>query len=131
MLLFVAPSAILLCDRDWLLNRSFLGVVDASRENYHKSKVVHALKIARYMQNFMGATWCLAESGATGPTFAPPDMTCSFSVVAVVGPSGIQVCKLYESDHNDREKSMWQFTAAALQLLEKCVSSADNVHPRL
>ena len=32
---------------------------------------------------------------------------------------------LFESDHNEREKSMWQYTVAALQLLERCVARAD------
>ena len=55
--------------------------------------------------------------GAVGPTFAPPDMQHSFTVVYVEGP-GISECALFETDHKDREKSMWQFTAAALQFLD-------------
>ena len=51
-------------------------------------------------------------------------MDCSFSVVAVVGP-GVEEVVLFESDHNEREKSMWQYTVAALQLLERCVARAD------
>eukprot|EP00930_Biecheleria_cincta_P010076 TRINITY_DN111999_c0_g1_i1.p1 TRINITY_DN111999_c0_g1~~TRINITY_DN111999_c0_g1_i1.p1 ORF type:complete len:168 (-),score=18.46 TRINITY_DN111999_c0_g1_i1:46-549(-) len=52
-----------------------------SRTNYHRSKIVHTRAIAKHMRKYMKATWCLAESGATGPTFAPPDMQYSFSVV--------------------------------------------------
>jgi hypothetical protein len=84
----------------------------ATRANYHRSKLVHTTAIAHQMRAFLGATWALAESGAAGPTFAPPDMACSFACVTVVGPHGLEESALYETDHADRERSMWQFTVA-------------------
>ena len=97
----------------------------ASRENYHKSKMLHTAAIATHMRDYMGAAWCIAESGATGPTFAPEDMTCAFSCVTIVGPDGLEEVAIFETDHSDRETAMWQFTAAALHLLERCIAKAN------
>ncbi len=94
----------------------------ASKENYYASKVRHTSAISSYMRDHLGSDWCIAESGATGPTFAPPDCAVGFTAIAVVGP-GVSEVILVESDTASREQNMWQFTAAAFDLLEKLLTN--------
>jgi hypothetical protein len=53
-----------------------------------------------------------------------------FTAIAVSGPVNDVI--LVQSDHQDREKNMWQFSAAALQLLLQCIQrSEQQPTPRL
>jgi nicotinamide mononucleotide (NMN) deamidase PncC len=96
-----------------------------SRENYEASKVVWATAVARGMRKHMGTTWCVAESGAAGPTVlsGKEGTGMPFTAIAVSGP-GVEDCILVQSNHRDREKNMWQFSSAALQLLLQCIEKA-------
>jgi nicotinamide mononucleotide (NMN) deamidase PncC len=94
----------------------------ASKESYYASKVRHTMVISSVMNTQLGTDWCIAESGATGPTFAPPDCTVGFTAIAVAGP-GVSEVVLVESDTASREQNMWQFTAAAFELLEKLLTT--------
>jgi nicotinamide-nucleotide amidase len=94
----------------------------ASEKAYHNSKVHHTTTITSYMVGHLGSDWCIAESGATGPTFAPPDCHTGFTAIAVVGP-GVSEVIVVESDTANREENMWQFTAAAFELLEKVLAA--------
>ena len=87
-----------------------------------RSKMVHTTAIAARMREFMGATWCLAESGATGPTFLPADCSSGFTAIAIAGPDPEQDhVALVVSDHGEREKNMWQFTASSLALMAEAL----------
>jgi len=92
---------------------------------YKESKNSWNLRVARHMIDEVGATWCLSESGACGPTFNYPDVTSGFTSVFVTGPveKGIMV----ESPHCDREANMWSFTKAGLDLLAECVKDAADL----
>ena len=93
----------------------------ASQANYHESKVLHTRAIATHMREHLGSTWCIAESGATGPTFAPPDCNQGFTAIAVAGPEGVADVILVQSDTAEREANMWSFTSAAFQLLGEVI----------
>jgi len=93
----------------------------ASQKNYHESKVMHTCAIATHMREHLGSTWCIAESGATGPTFAPPDCTDGFTAIAVAGPEGVADVIIVQSDTAQREANMWSFTSAAFALLEEVI----------
>ena len=60
---------------------------------------------------------CVAESGATGPTFIPPDCTLGFTAIAISG-AGCEDVVLVSSEHSDREANMWDFTFCALEIFE-------------
>ena len=67
----------------------------------------------------LDATWGLAELGVAGPTGARYGHPPGISVLAVVGPR--VVTATIETGRADREHNMWDFTAAALQLLHRAL----------
>ena len=93
-------------------------------------QVVHSTIVAREMRAHMQTDWCIAEGGATGPTFIPPDCKVGFTAVAICGPD-VETTVLVASDHNDRELNMWQFTQSALDVLHGCLKEFQgrNTYP--
>ena len=70
----------------------------------------------------LDATWGIAELGAAGPAgarYGHPAGTC---VLAVVGP--LTLSTTVQTGSEDREANMWEFTAAAITLLEQALSSS-------
>ena len=82
---------------------------------------MHTRLVAREMRKHMGTDWCLAESGATGPTFIPPDCNEGFTALAICGPEDVEDVVIVASDHADREDNMWHFTHTALDFMEQCL----------
>ena len=99
----------------------------ADGAQYIASKKEWTAQAARRMRMETGATWCVSESGACGPTFRVPDMTTGFTVVFISGP--VERGVVYESSHADRESNMFSFARAALDLLAECVEEASNAAP--
>ena len=79
----------------------------------------YASWLSESIRDHLGSTWGLAETGASGPGGNrygdKPGHTC----LAVSGPAE-QVCTL-ETAKNGRQHNMWEFTRAALLLLEKAI----------
>lgn len=69
----------------------------------------------------LGATWGLAELGATGPTGTRYGHPPGISVLAVAGP--LPLTRAIETHSADRESNMQVFTAAALDLLREAMTS--------
>lgn len=70
----------------------------------------------------LDATWGIAELGAAGPAgarYGHPAGTC---VLAVVGP--VTLTTTVQTGSDDREANMWQFTGAAISLLEQALGSS-------
>lgn len=89
---------------------------------YKASKVAWTQNIARHKCREVGATWCICEAGACGPTFNYSDVTAGFTAIFVTGP--VERGILVQSDSTDREANMWMFAKAALDLLAACVKEA-------
>ena len=96
--------------------RAILQLPDASLHGVRASTEAYALLKARAIRQLLGATWGLAETGASGPTGNrygdAPGHTC----IAVAGP--LERSITLETGHGDRERNMWAFASAALDLLE-------------
>lgn len=107
-----------------------LGSLDLSHpspkdgEAYKASKNVWTRDLARTKRREVGATWCIAESGACGPTFNFADVSTGFVSVFVSGP--IEKGVFAESIHSNREENMWAFTKLALDLLAECIEEASK-----
>mmetsp|Transcript_80630 Transcript_80630/g.179092 ORF Transcript_80630/g.179092 Transcript_80630/m.179092 type:complete len:466 (-) Transcript_80630:72-1469(-) len=105
-----------------------LGGVDLSAPRptdagaYKASKNVWTQTVARQMRKEVGATWCLSESGACGPTFNYPGLSAGFTAIFVSGP--VEKGLIVESPHANREENMWSFAKLALDLLAECVAEA-------
>ena len=78
----------------------------------------YLLKLSIQMRERLGVTWCVSETGAAGPTFHPATgATGGFSIIAVAGPGTTARAGVVYTGHQDRERNMKQFAAAALEFL--------------
>lgn len=91
---------------------------------YIASKQERVMTLARQKRRETGATWCIVENGASGPSFAYDDLSAGFSAIFVSGP-GVERGVLVRSAHANREENMWLFTRTALDLLADCVAEAE------
>lgn len=96
--------------------RALLRVPDASVTGIRSSTEAYALLKARTIRGLLGATWGLAETGASGPTGNRYGDAAGHVCLAVAGP--VERALTLETRHADRERNMWTFARAALELLE-------------
>ena len=80
--------------------------------------------LARRAREKLGATWGLAETGASGPTGNRYGDAPGHACIAVAGPAEAAVTLATGSA--GREANMWAFAASALALLEKTIPQAPN-----
>ncbi len=80
----------------------------------------YALILARTARDRFGATWGLAETGASGPTGNPYGDAAGHTCVAVAGPS-LELARTLETGSPDREANMRAFAAEALDLLARAL----------
>jgi len=99
-----------------VLAEALLRVPDDSVKGIRSSSEPYALLKARMIRELLGATWGLAETGASGPTGNRYGDAAGHACIAVAGP--VERAITLETGHGDREKNMWAFTKAALDLLE-------------
>jgi nicotinamide-nucleotide amidase len=96
--------------------RGLLGVSDESVRGIRASTEAYALVKARAIRERLGATWGLAETGASGPTGNRYGDAAGHACLAVAGP--VERALTLETGDPDRELNMRRFTRAALQLLD-------------
>lgn len=82
----------------------------------------YAALCARRMREKLGATWGLAETGASGPTGNRYADAAGHCCLAVSGP--VERVKTLETGSDAREANMWVFAQAALDLLAEAIRSA-------
>ena len=78
--------------------------------------------LARSIREKLGATWGLAETGASGPTGNRYGDAPGHACIAVAGP--VEIAITLETGSAGREANMWAFAAKALELLEDCLKKA-------
>ena len=96
--------------------RALLRVPDESVAGIRSSTEAYALLKARTIRTQLGATWGLAETGASGPTGNRYGDAAGHACLAVAGP--VERVVTVETSDADRERNMWAFAKAALQLLQ-------------
>jgi nicotinamide-nucleotide amidase len=96
--------------------RALLRLPDESLKGMRSSTEAYALLKARTIRELLGATWGLAETGASGPTGNRYGDAAGHACIAVVG--AVERAITVETGHGDREKNMWAFAKRALELLE-------------
>jgi nicotinamide-nucleotide amidase len=102
--------------------RSLLGVADADVKGIRSSTEPYAVLKARRVRALLGATWGLAETGATGPTGNRYGDAAGHACIAVAGP--VERAITIETGRTDRESNMWAFARAALELLDAAVTES-------
>jgi PncC family amidohydrolase len=85
----------------------------------------YASLCARTVREKLGATWGLAETGATGPTGNRYGDDAGHCCLAVAGP--VELVVTLETGSNDREGNMWAFAQAALDLLARAIDDSTPV----
>ena len=83
----------------------------------------YASLCARTIRQKLGATWGLAETGATGPTGNRYGDSAGHCCLAVAGP--VELVITLETGSDDREANMWAFAQAALDLLATAIDRAN------
>jgi len=96
--------------------RALLRVPDELVTSVRSSTEAYALLKARTIRELLGATWGLAETGASGPTGNRYGDRPGHACLAVAGP--VERSMTLETRRGDREQNMWAFARAALDLLE-------------
>ncbi len=88
-------------------------------EGMRSSSEPYAMLCARTIREKLGATWGLAETGASGPTGNSYGDDAGHTCLAVTGP--VEQVITLETGSSDREANMWVFAKAALNLLQDCI----------
>ena len=98
---------------------ALLGLGETLPGRMRASTEAYAHLCASTMREKLATTWCIAETGASGPTGNRYGDDAGHSCVAVVGP--VEASTTIETRSGDREANMWAFTRAALEILERCL----------
>ena len=101
--------------------RLFLDLPDAALAGIRPATEAYALLLARVVRQRLGATWGLAETGATGPTGNRYGDSPGHVCLAVAGPADRAIT--LETGRADRLANMHAFAAAALELLVRQVTA--------
>jgi PncC family amidohydrolase len=96
--------------------RGLLRVPDEALRGVRSSTEAYAQIKARTIRELVGATWGLAETGASGPTGNRYGDAAGHACLAVAGP--VERAVTLETGHGDRERNMRIFARAALELLD-------------
>ena len=99
--------------------QALLRVGDEAMAGMRASTEPYALLKARTVREALGATWGLAETGASGPTGNRYGDAAGHACIAVTG--SVERAITVETGQTDREANMWTFAKAALDLLETCI----------
>jgi PncC family amidohydrolase len=105
--------------------RGLLRVGDEDVRGIRSSTEAYALVKARTIRERLGATWGLAETGASGPTGNRYGDAAGHACLAVVGP--LERATTLETGHGDRALNMRLFTRAALELLAAALGASRPV----
>jgi len=101
--------------------RSLLDIQDAAVKGMRGASEPYATLLARTARERFGATWSIAESGATGPTGNRYGDPAGHTCLAVAGP--VERAITLETGISDRVANMRAFAAAALDLLAESIAA--------
>jgi nicotinamide-nucleotide amidase len=99
-----------------------LAIPDAALAGTRPATEPYAQLLARTARERFGATWALAETGATGPTGNRYGDAAGHACLAVAGP--VERARTLETGRSERSANMQAFAEAALALLGACVAAA-------
>ena len=102
---------------------ALLGIDIANYPGLRPSTEAYARVVSETMRDRLQTTWCLSETGATGPSGNRYGDKAGHSCIAVAGPVG-QSATL-ETGKAEREENMWLFAAYALEALLKAIRSVN------
>jgi nicotinamide mononucleotide (NMN) deamidase PncC len=92
-----------------------LGIADAALAGKRPITEAYEMTIARHTREKFGASWCLGEHGAAGPTGNRYGDPAGRSCIVLTGE--VERSTMVETGGSDRAENMQAFAAAALLLL--------------
>jgi PncC family amidohydrolase len=98
---------------------ALMGIGDAEMQGLRPSTEAYALLLAKRARERMGATWGVAETGATGPTGNRYGDAAGHTCIAVSGP--VERAITLETGSANRRANMDAFAKRALELLGEVV----------
>ncbi|CAB9499284.1 NADH pyrophosphatase [Seminavis robusta] len=106
---------------------------ESEKERYIQSKVAWTQQTAIAFCEGMDTDICIAEGGATGPTFRPEGLDTGFAVIAIAAKSSqsstkivIVKQKLIESTHANRQVNMRLFADRAAELALQVITGGEE-----
>ena len=103
--------------------REIMGIRSEEMKGMRSASEPYAKLLALRVREKLGATWGLAETGASGPTGNSYGDAPGHACIAVSGPAldphGAVIT--VETGSTDREANMREFARRALALLESCL----------
>jgi PncC family amidohydrolase len=94
-----------------------MGITAAEMSGMRSASEPYALLLARRLRERFGATWGLAETGASGPSGNRYGDAAGHSCLAISGPA--ERVRTIETGAADRQANMRVFAASALTLLHQ------------
>ena len=94
---------------------ALLGITETQLTGMRPATERYALLLAHTVRERHGATWGLAETGATGPTGNRYGDAAGHACLAIAGP--VERTVTIETGSSDRRANMRAFAARALELL--------------
>jgi PncC family amidohydrolase len=105
-----------------LKGRRALGIPDDDFKGFRSVTEQYSMALARRARERFGATWTVAEIGASGPTGNRYGDAAGHSCVAIAGP--VEASLTIETGSADRVANMYAFSARALDLLAQSIAAA-------
>ena len=99
-----------------------MGIGDAEMKGLRPSTEAYALLLARRARERMGATWGVAETGATGPAGNRYGDPAGHTCIAVVGPHERAIT--LETGSAGRRANMDAFAKRALEVMLETIEAA-------
>jgi PncC family amidohydrolase len=99
-----------------------LGLTKEDMKGIRSASEPFARLMAARIRAKLGATWALAETGASGPTGNRYGDAAGHACIAVSGP--VETVITLETGSADREANMWAFARTAIEQLEACLRKA-------
>ncbi len=101
---------------------ALVGITNAEMKGLRSSSEPYATLLARTQRHRLGATWGLAETGASGPTGNRYGDAAGHTCIAVAGP--VDRAITLETGHGDRIENMRAFGIKALETLNAALDEA-------
>ena len=101
---------------------ALMGIENEEMKGLRSASEPYAQLLAKRVREKLGATWGLAETGASGPTGNSYGDAPGHACIAVSGPR--EVVLTVETAQADREANMHEFTRRALTLMLACLGKA-------
>ena len=99
-----------------------LGITREEMKGIRSASEPFARLMAARVRAKLGATWALAETGASGPTGNRYGDAAGHACIAVSGP--VETVITLETGSAAREANMWTFARTAIEQLESCLRKA-------